>query len=294
MKSFNRNLQCASHSLHLGHFVLYLFSGLRHSTFNKTEKQGCCNISVDWYTVMSLQVLKARDKTNGILQEGNLSWMLGGPPPTPAPLHTLTPTPTKTHTHTHTPLQIQLVSWSGWMGVHALRSRAEERETIVNPIERRMHRFDKIVFFSQFLSISPRPPCVHTTDSHRLTDIYLAVCPPSADVHSKHLSPLPPPEFKLHISVFFFLTWHIAQAFLHFWTGDLEMKTDFTFFCRTWIGIAYASGEETLTVSVKVVSAQLMYEGRGRADCLHWLEVNYWSERFYLKAQTFIRVKLRV
>ena len=23
------------------------------------------------------------------------------------------------------------------------------------------------------------------------------------------------------------------------------MKTDFTFFCRTWIGIAYASGEET-------------------------------------------------
>lgn len=36
---------------------------------------------------------------------------------------------------------------------------------------------------------------------------------------------------------------------LRFWCAsgpaDLEMKTDFTFICRTWIGIAYASGEET-------------------------------------------------
>ncbi|XP_017282147.3 vascular endothelial growth factor receptor 3 isoform X2 [Kryptolebias marmoratus] len=34
-----------------------------------------------------------------------------------------------------------------------------------------------------------------------------------------------------------------TSSFLHFRTGDLEMKTDFTFFCRTWIGIiACASG----------------------------------------------------
>lgn len=51
------------------------------------------------------------------------------------------------------------------------------------------------------------------------------------------------------------------------------MKTDPTFFCRTWIGIAYVSGEETFKVTQKVSSARFFSfffdEGRGRADCLH-------------------------
>lgn len=30
------------------------------------------------------------------------------------------------------------------------------------------------------------------------------------------------------------------------WSRDLEMKTDFTLVCRIWIGIACASGEQTI------------------------------------------------
>lgn len=32
---------------------------------------------------------------------------------------------------------------------------------------------------------------------------------------------------------------------MRFWTADLEMMIDLMFICRTWIGIAYASGEQT-------------------------------------------------
>lgn len=37
----------------------------------------------------------------------------------------------------------------------------------------------------------------------------------------------------------------LSEVLMRFWTADLEMMIDLTFICRTWIGIAYASGEQT-------------------------------------------------
>lgn len=72
----------------------------RFATIKKLSR-GCYEINWSEYlskllhcNVISLsQVLKAKDKTNEILQEGNLSWMLGDPR---SSFHTDT-TPTNTH-----------------------------------------------------------------------------------------------------------------------------------------------------------------------------------------------------
>lgn len=168
-----------------------------------------------------------------VLQEEDWSRMVGWPP-----LHTFScSTP---------PL------WFSWFcelgGCAWAPVTAKEREIIVNPIHCLMHPFDKIgeewivgrwgsLVFLFFLSrpsaqiswgASPeRPPSLSplpsnlTGSSFRSTSLHL----PAAFDNNTSRSP-PPPRF---------------------WTGDLEMKADFTLFCRTWIGILYASGEDTFS-----------------------------------------------
>lgn len=148
-------------------------------------------------------------------------------------------------------------------------------------------------FFSLFLSISPRPPCVHTQNRQAPTDRHLPDLFPSADIHSKHLSPLSPPEFKLNINTFLSKNLIHRSGFFalldrrsgnedrfHVFLSDLDWNS----VCLRW-GDFYSeckSFERT---------AFFLWKERS-SDCLHWLQVNNWSELFYFEDQSFIRVKL--
>lgn len=118
-----------------------------------------------------------------------------------------------------------------------------------------VHPFDKTgkntVFFPFSSAFRLCPLCVQSASSHRLAGVHLSFSP-STDIHSKQLCSV---STGIKTNDCADLKRNIAQAFCT--SGDLEMKTDFTFFCRTWIGIAFASGEETFPVSMKVLSAQL-------------------------------------
>lgn len=77
------------------------------------------------------------------------------------------------------------------------------------------------------------------------------------------------------------------------------MKTDFTFFCRTWIGIAYASGEDTSALAVKVWSASsLVFFMKGKVELTVYTDFQQINDPrstqgLFLEAQSFILVKLR-
>lgn len=114
-------------------------------------------------------------------------------------------------------------------------------------------RFFGLPFTQHFGSVLS----VQSTDRHRLAEVHLS---PPTYIHGRRFKP-PLHCLHQHYNYRVFYQKH-RSSLLHFWTGDLEMKTDFTFFCRTWIGIAYASGEETSTASAKVWSAQLFAEGK--------------------------------
>lgn len=180
---------------------------------------------------------------------------------------TLTPLPL-----THTPP----VLWTGWVGVHALQSRAKEREIVVNPIQCALcillTKRGKNNFSPPFspLGISALSSQCTVQSRHRLAEVHLSAvcsfffiyyywvtpppppppppCSPSTASSFKPTSPLTTsPRFFFSKNTKFYLK-HRSSS-LQIWTGDLEMKTDFTFFCRTWIGIAYASGERDTPAS---------------------------------------------
>lgn len=114
--------------------------------------------------------------------------------------------PLPLHTHTHT-LPIQLVLWTGYVGVRALQSRAKEREIIVNPIQCLMHPFDKpekrrfffLLPLLVFLSISALSS-VQSTTTHRLAEVHLSF--PHSRTFIQRTSPVSLPPFQKTVTSF--------------------------------------------------------------------------------------------
>lgn len=152
---------------------------------------------------------------------------------------------TRTYAHAHEP-----VWWTGWMGVHALRTWAKEKEIIVNPIQLLLHPFGKkkiprFFFVAPLVSSTLRlwpDSAPHTSSIPSPESLFFLPYPP-ADIHSSPLT------FRLKGFFYhYFLPplkyLKLLLGFVRVWSGDLEMKTDSPLICRIWIGIACASGEQ--------------------------------------------------
>lgn len=139
------------------------------------------------------------------------------------------------------------------MGVYALRTRAKEREIIVNPIQLLVHPFGKKKIPRLFLWPLWFPPhfssgqtLLHTHHRFLHLRLFFFLPHPSADIHSSPITlrlkgffyhyPPPAPQPLKYLK--------LLLGFVRVWRGDLEMKTDSPFICRIWIGIACASGEQ--------------------------------------------------
>lgn len=101
--------------------------------------------------------------------------------------------------------------------VHALQSRAKEREIIVNPIQCLVHPFDKPEKNCFFPISSPFrlcPPCVQSTDRHRLAELHLTFFPHPRTLIQTTSAGSPPHQHRRRLIEFYlWFKRKVAQAF---------------------------------------------------------------------------------